>query len=94
MTREEKKEELIGLFSIGAIFIGDLIDECFEFADANPHWISVKDELPKERDWYLIYDTNMGHDVCMWYGDCWGNCYKVTHWMPLLKPPTKKGAGQ
>lgn len=33
MTRAEKKEELIGLFAVGAIFIGDLIDECFEFAD-------------------------------------------------------------
>lgn len=53
------------------------------WCDAHPAWISVEDELPKERDWYLIYDTNMGHDVCMWYGDCWGNCYKVTHWMPL-----------
>lgn len=58
-----------------------------KWADAHPHWISVEDELPKERDWYLIYDTNMGHDVCMWYGDCWGNCYKVTHWMPLQAPP-------
>lgn len=36
MTREEKKEELIGLFSTGAIFIGDLIDECFDFADEHP----------------------------------------------------------
>lgn len=58
------------------------------WADSHPHWISVEDELPKERDWYLIYDTNMGHDVCMWYGDCWGNCYKVTHWMPLPATPT------
>lgn len=36
MTRAEKKEELIGLFSTGAIFIGDLIDECFEFAAEHP----------------------------------------------------------
>lgn len=36
MTREEKKEELIGLFSTGAIYLGDLIDECFEFADEHP----------------------------------------------------------
>ena len=36
MTRAEKKEELIGLFSTGAIFIGDLIDECFDFADEHP----------------------------------------------------------
>ena len=50
MTRKEKKEELIGLFSTGAIFIGDLIDECFEFGRQHPQWISVKDytnnELP------------------------------------------------
>lgn len=36
MTREEKKEELIGLFSTGAIYLGDLIDECFEFAAEHP----------------------------------------------------------
>ena len=36
MAREEKKEELIGLFAVGAIYLGDLIDECFEFADEHP----------------------------------------------------------
>lgn len=36
MTRAEKKEELIGLFSTGAIYLGDLIDECFEFAAEHP----------------------------------------------------------
>lgn len=36
MTRAEKKEELIGLFAVGAIYLGDLIDECFEFADEHP----------------------------------------------------------
>ena len=36
MTRQEKKEELIGLFAVGAIYLGDLIDECFEFADEHP----------------------------------------------------------
>ena len=46
MTRKEKKEELIGLFSVGAIFIGDLIDECFEFGQQHPQWVSVADELP------------------------------------------------
>ena len=50
MTRQEKKEELIGLFCTGAIFIGDLIDECFDFGQQHPDWISVedytKDELP------------------------------------------------
>ena len=36
MTRQEKKEELIGLFAVGAIYLGDLIDECFNFADEHP----------------------------------------------------------
>ena len=48
MTREEKKKELIALFATGAMPIGELIDACFAFADANPHWISVEDELPKD----------------------------------------------
>lgn len=67
MTREEKKEELIGLFSTGAIFIGDLIDECFEFADANPHWISVEDELPKEGDAILAMQDIHGNH---WFTAC------------------------
>ena len=46
MTREEKKEELIVLFTVGAIFIGGLIDECFEFGQQHPQWVSVADELP------------------------------------------------
>ena len=49
MTRQEKKEELIGLFLHGAITIGDLIDECFEFGQ-QPNWTSIEDyatdELP------------------------------------------------
>ena len=91
MTRQEKKEELIGLFLHGAITIGDLIDECFEFGQQHPRWISVEDELPKEKGWYLIYDSSMSHDVCMWYGDCWGNCYNITHWMPIPEAPKKGG---
>ena len=57
------------------------------WADAHPNWISVEDELPEERGWYLVYDANMSHDVCMWYGGCWGDCYNVTHWMPLPDEP-------
>lgn len=35
MTRLEKKEELIGLFSTGSIFIGDMLDEAMDFAEKN-----------------------------------------------------------
>lgn len=92
MTRKEQIKEYLRVIGSGDMenIPFDVGFECgVEWADSHPHWISVEDELPKERDWYLIYDTNMGHDVCMWYGDCWGNCYKVTHWMPLPQAPMK-----
>ena len=47
MTRQEKKGELIKLLCMGTITIGELIDECFEFGQQHPHWISVDDELPR-----------------------------------------------
>ena len=103
MTRQEKKEELIGLFCTGAIFIGDLIDECFDFGQQHPHWISVEDELPPtsdkddESDDYLIVDRygdkNVGYYNKMdklWFA-CDGNILYVTHWMPLPAAPKKGG---
>ena len=106
MTRQEKKEELIGLFSTGAIFIGDLIDEAMDFADMHPHWISVDDELPKEDGFYLcvigetIQSLFYNDGLEEWYEfyltkeehlDCEDLTKKVTHWMPLPAPPKKGG---
>lgn len=102
MTRQEKKEELIGLFLHGAITIGDLIDECFEFGQ-QPSWISVEDELPKETNMYIVVHHNV---VCTmtWYDNLkeWADIYVdenecvqsrqmdgVTHWMALPLPPAK-----
>lgn len=97
MTRKEKKEELIGLFTVGAIYIGDLIDECFEFCQQQPCWISVEDELPKTLTEVLMvssgstdilygYRSKTGKN--RWYcyndDDYWHN---ITHWMPLPEPP-------
>ncbi len=53
-------------------------------------WISVKDRLPEEGKYYLIYD-----DFRIWFAHYRGkvfqdklNYYKeVTHWMPLPDPP-------
>ena len=101
MTRVEKKEELIGLFSTGAIFIGDLIDECFEFGQQHPHWISVEDELPPKQSEYdglsnnvlatdgkEIYESVYNHDFGEWFThDLWA-INNITHWMPLPAPPT------
>lgn len=87
MTREEKKNELIGLFSTGAIFIGDLIDECFAFGQQHPHWISVEDELPKEDGIYLFYDAEtQGVYINYFWADLKLN-EKITHWMPMLEEP-------
>lgn len=94
MTRQEKKEELLGLFSTGAIFIGDLIDECFEFGQQHPHWISVEDELPlrfplnpNESMNVITYGL---HTMVNWYdyerGE-WVRDSEITHWMPLPQAP-------
>lgn len=90
MTRQEKKEELIGLFLHGAITIGDLIDECFEFGQQHPRWISVEDELPnffdnvlycdEDGDYYTETD-NIGQDV------------KITHWMRIPDCPPLQDFG-
>lgn len=98
MTREEKKEELIGLFCTGAIFIGDLIDECIEYGQQHPQWISVKDELPKDGA-YVVTINKVGlKEVRHFYHDKWfssfGNEYgDVTHWMPIPQPPVVSKSG-
>ena len=94
MTRAEKKEELIGLFSTGAIFIGDLIDECFEFGQQHPQWIRVKDELP-EACVTVLTTTQHGTQSVGCYEDGWWlanspnlvRMGSITHWMPRPAPP-------
>ena len=66
-------------------------------------WISVKDRLPEEEGWYLVYTTpNREHKsinkAMFCKGYAWGNFEpywrgagghwaNVTHWMPLPQPP-------
>lgn len=57
MTRKEKKEELIGLFSTGAIYIGDLIDECFE-AGRNDAINEACEWLENNLDGYLVIEED------------------------------------
>lgn len=99
MTRAEKKEELIGLFSTGAIFIGDLIDECFEFGQQHPHWISVEDELPNDYEPVIAAFDRHFVRVCFHCGDTWyldnppvaEPMSGITHWMRLSQAPKKGG---
>lgn len=105
MTRQEKKQELVALFTTGAMPIGELIDACFAFADAHPHWISVEDELPPKEKNVLIWSSG-SKEVMMGYyiGRNWqrktnvfysyvddGSWHNITHWMPLPQPPKKGG---
>lgn len=65
-------------------------------------WISVKDRLPEEEENVILYDGDevfCGNMEIMLGKHCFGNqkcdgiCYgwyekkKITHWMPLPKPP-------
>ena len=66
-------------------------------------WISVKDRLPEEEGWYLVYTTpNREHKsinkAMFCKGYVWGNFEpywrgagghwaNVAHWMPMPNPP-------
>ena len=63
-------------------------------------WISVKEDLPKDRDWVLVNHTGYATPKKAKYKDDFsphlpvflidgdnGNKGEVTHWMPLPQPP-------
>ena len=72
-----------------------------EAVEAAPRWISVKDGLPEKTGMYLAHlvhsysneDEYSCVTVCFFDLNArpkWaieGRLYKVTHWMPLPKPP-------
>ena len=81
----------------------DLACRELEKHSKQPQWISVKDKLPKEKQWVLIMVTCSDYfnvEQGMYRGDGrWMNCwcanrhndlYPVTHWMPLPESPTKE----
>ena len=100
MTRNEKKEELIGLFATGTLFIDEVIDEAIDFAD----WISVEDERPPLGGYFLYFGkigearimncntVHHGRSNEEYLQDCIERGV-ITHWMPLPNPP-KKGDEQ
>lgn len=70
-----------------------------------PHkkiWISVKDKLPKDNDWYLVAwkdkrDGFEGVPTIAWYKDKWvflegtyDENYEVKAWTPLPEPYKEK----
>lgn len=79
LTREEAK--MIARFVIG------------EQGYSKQEWISVKERLPEEKQFVIVYDTvtecvrfllyNSGADI--WTGNI------ISHWMPLPEAPKMKG---
>lgn len=94
MTREEKITSLKHLFMGGTSF-EEVLKEAMDFADSHPHWISVKDELPKENSGLAVVVNYMGHlDFMKYCKSGWHNNKRwcvpkgiITHWMPLPKMP-------
>lgn len=63
-----------------------------EWADSHTNWISVEDELPKNRE--LVFITDGEYTDTGFYDytdDAWQPCEKwlgsITHWMPRPVPP-------
>jgi hypothetical protein len=53
-------------------------------------WISVKDRMPDEDTWVLVYSQQgsyMNLKVDYIHGGKWFNSMLVTHWQPLPEPP-------
>lgn len=73
----------------------------YQYAQTNPNWISVEEELPKERGQYFVYTAAgqswqsewMQDKSGEWYWFCSpmtvGTIANVTHWMPIV-PPRKE----
>ena len=78
----------------------EIADNLLDSGVTVQEWISVKDALPKDRDWVLVNHTGYATPKKAKYKDDFsphlpvflidgdnGNKGKVTHWMPLPQPP-------
>lgn len=63
------------------------------WADNNPNWISVENELPKPNEFVVVYGKSDGYDFIeidrMINNNKWEYMDEVSHWMPLPNPPKK-----
>ena len=63
------------------------------WADKNPYWRSIKDEQPKEHEWFLGYSplksplSSMKIDVYNFNSFGLLEAHGITHWMPLPQAP-------
>ena len=98
------REKLVELLDIiiqpGQKTLGDIADYMISNGVTVQEWISVKEKLPNDREWVLVWHTGYStpkkakhKDDCDPYlpifildGDK-GLGGEVTHWMPLPQPP-------
>jgi len=60
----------------------------YQYAQTHPNWISVEDELPKEKGAYLFHFDDGQTRVEGYFPELHlSKC--VTHWMPIV-PPRKE----
>lgn len=73
---------------------------CTSKCSMEPHWISVKDRMPKSEEYVLCYGTDGDMFVAKYldYEDKWVEVAGTivskkyfTHWKPLPSPPSKDG---
>ena len=72
--------------------IGKLTEKVAQLEAAQPRWISVSDELPKERGYYLVAcEREDITRILYFHGKTWSvsqSHYKVPeYWMPLPEAP-------
>ena len=98
------REKLVELLDIiiqpGQKTLGDIADHLIAHGVTVQEWISVDERLPEEKMNCIVHykhaycdnDDYWAIGICFYDGEKfqmdWS--YKVTHWMPLPKPP--KGA--
>lgn len=101
MTREEEikqASEIIRGYQYGPTLARQGFVERAQWADAHPHWISVKDEMPPYDESVLVFcegytepeicQMGQEYDQIVFYNEegCVIND-RVTHWMPLPVMP-------
>jgi len=98
MTREEFLDALPDVVTLQGELVKVWVNYIFDFADSNPKWKSVEDELPPENgktqqsisvwatDGLTSGEFRYNFDTKTWT-DMFGDKFDVILWMPLPPPP-------